>query len=176
MDRDQVIALMRSGTKIRFGRLNGDHTLGTIVKVNGVRAKVRQEEERTHHRIGTEWNVPFGLIHPLEGTIVPPAAIRPPAASAVKLPINDGWLHQNAHALHILDGIYASLSPENLTCDGEAPRHAIMARKAVLDRQKAAVFILLERQMDETECYEAVKRLEELEEQNRIAGIVNGDM
>ena len=56
------------GMKVFFGRPNGEKTLGTIVKVNRKKCKVRQEESRgfyKNHPVGTVWVVPFSLISPV---------------------------------------------------------------------------------------------------------------
>lgn len=165
MDRNQCYNMI--GKPVRFGRTYGEQTLGTIVKVNPSRCKVRQDEERGGRRIGTLWNVPFALIHPADGSALP----APAAPKVEPFVVNDYWVRQNGHALHILDGIYAGLSPENLTCDGEASRSSIIARSAQLHREMKAVFVLLGRDLSEEDCFAACTRLEELEKQDQIAGI-----
>lgn len=45
------------GDRVRFGRQNGEKTLGIIMKVNGRTVKVRQEEARGQHPVGLIWNV-----------------------------------------------------------------------------------------------------------------------
>lgn len=59
-----------TGMKVFFGRPNGEKTLGTVIKVNRKKCKVRQEEQRgmyRDHPIGTVWTVPFSLISPVDG-------------------------------------------------------------------------------------------------------------
>ena len=53
------------GTPVIFGRALGEKTRGTIVQLMRTRVKVRQEEERGVHRVGTLWKVPFQLVSPL---------------------------------------------------------------------------------------------------------------
>lgn len=167
MDRNQCYAMI--GKPVRFGRTYGEQTKGTIVKVNPSRCKVRQDEDRQGRRIGTLWNVPFALIHPADGSVLP----APAEPKVVPFVVNDFWVRQNGHALHILDGIFAGLSPENLTCDGEASRAHVQHRLAQLNREKQAVYVLLGRELSEEDCYLACTRLEELEKQDQIAGIVH---
>lgn len=45
------------GDKVWFGRENGQHTMGEVVKINPTRIKVRQLEERSHYPVGTVWTV-----------------------------------------------------------------------------------------------------------------------
>ena len=57
------------GMKVYFGRSNGEKTLGEIVKINRVKIKVKQIEERgtqRDHRVGTIWTVPPSLCTPAE--------------------------------------------------------------------------------------------------------------
>jgi hypothetical protein len=60
---------LKIGQKVFFGRPNGEKTLGTVVKVNRKKCKIRQEEQRGQykdHRIGSVWTVPFSLIFPVD--------------------------------------------------------------------------------------------------------------
>jgi hypothetical protein len=53
------------GEKVIFGRKRGERTKGTVIKVNRVKAKVRQDESRgtmKSYPIGTVWTVPFALM------------------------------------------------------------------------------------------------------------------
>ena len=62
------------GQRVYFGRGRGEQTLGEIVKINQVRAKVKQLEGRGMHRIrpvGTIWTVPFSLMTPAESDAKP---------------------------------------------------------------------------------------------------------
>lgn len=55
--------------QVRFGRNNGQQTLGVIVKVNRTTVKVRQLEARgvhKNHPIGSVWKVPKSLCTPVE--------------------------------------------------------------------------------------------------------------
>jgi len=61
MNRDEI----KVGQKVYFGRANGEKTLGTVLKVNRAKCKIRQEEQRgiyRDYRVGTVWGVPFNLM------------------------------------------------------------------------------------------------------------------
>lgn len=160
------------GTKVIFGTENGAHTQGTVLKVNRVMAKVRQDEARNSRPIGTMWNVPPRFMKTLDGkfvdsdwNIVDQSPISNPISTSNGNPDEmpeDGWIHGHDHELHILNGIYANLSPENLTCDGECSHTQVQQRRAILMRKMAAVEILMGRKMSETVCYNAIQRLNEL--------------
>jgi hypothetical protein len=56
------------GDKVLFGRTFGEKTLGEIVKVNRVKLKIRQLENRgtfRDHAIGTVWTVPPQFCQPV---------------------------------------------------------------------------------------------------------------
>ena len=52
------------GDKVIFGRKHGETTLGTVMKINPKRLKIRQDESRgtmRNYRVGTVWTVPPSL-------------------------------------------------------------------------------------------------------------------
>ena len=63
------ISEARVGMKVFFGRINGEQTLGEIVKVNAKCAKIRQLEQRGVGRVpaGTIWRVPYYFVSSAEG-------------------------------------------------------------------------------------------------------------
>ena len=52
----------KPGEQVIFGTPNGAKTLGTVIKVNRKRCKVRQDEARNSRPVGTVWNVPPQLM------------------------------------------------------------------------------------------------------------------
>jgi len=65
MERSEI----KTGMRVYFGRKNGEKTLGTVVKVNRSKVRIRQEESRGTYRdysVGTLWNVPFSLVWPVD--------------------------------------------------------------------------------------------------------------
>lgn len=64
------------GDNVYFGRGQGERTLGTVVKVNRAKLKVRQDESRGTHRtypVGTVWTVPPSLCTKVGGAVATPA-------------------------------------------------------------------------------------------------------
>lgn len=134
----------REGDKVVFGRRNGESTLGTVVKVNQTRAKIRQDQERGQqktHLVGTVWDVPFALIRPVEGGhVVDPAEAPLPA-----------FMSQEDYAVvQAIDAIYCALSPENLTCDGECPHGEVQRKLRELRYKLQCLFKALGRPVSET--------------------------
>ena len=64
--------------------------------------------------------------------------------------------------------IYANLSPENLTCDGELSGRAVIEKRAGLMRKLNGLFNAFGREVDEVEIYE-------WEKQRRAAFNTHGD-
>jgi hypothetical protein len=98
------------GDLVTFGRPNGEQTEGRVVRVNAASVIIEQTEQRGVSRIreaGTKWRVHPSLVRLVGGASVAPA---PKAARS------------EADLIAALRRIEASLSPENLYCDGERPR------------------------------------------------------
>jgi len=53
---------LKIGSKVVFGRTNGEQTKGEVVKINQKTLKIRQTETRSKHPIGTVWSVPHSLV------------------------------------------------------------------------------------------------------------------
>lgn len=159
------------GTKVIFGTDNGAKTKGTVVKINRVKAKIRQDEVRNSRPIGTVWGVPPSFIQTEDGKFVTDdwdivdnrADVFMQKSSDEDTMPSQLWMSQHQHEIHILSEIYSNLSPENLTCDGELPQSNIKQRFRELQRKLDAVFVLMDRRMSETVCWECKKILPTLE-------------
>lgn len=145
--------------QIIFGRPNGEKTLATIVKINKSKLKVRQEEARGKHPVGTVWTVPPELCTTKDGNPIEDAtALTSVAKSGMP---SEWWIRQHKHELEVLANIYAGLSPENLSCDGEASRSYIREKSALLNRKLKAMFVVIERELDEYTTYQCLDLLRE---------------
>jgi hypothetical protein len=151
------------GMRVYFGRTHGEQTLGEIVKLNNLAAKVKQLEERGrngNHNVGKIWGVPYSLMKPVGNVAVAVAPVTPapvtPAPVAVKkpLPENHFLSGEDFHILQAILSCYASLSPENLSCDGEASAAHVRQRGSELRRKLNALFNAYGRTVDENEVYE----------------------
>jgi len=134
---------LKVGDKVYFGRSHGEQTLGEVVRVNRVKIKVKQLESRgtyKAHAVGTLWTVPVRLL--TKAVDSGPAMSKPvtPARPEVEI-------------MRDIVGIYSSLSPENLSCDGELPRSAVARRAAALNARLRACFTELGRRVSEDEAY-----------------------
>ena len=131
------------GQTVRFGRRNGEQSLGEVVKVNAKSVKVKLLEARgVHkaHRVGGIWRVHPSLCSPCDGEAVAPAPKR-----------------DEAKILGDIAGVYGALSPENLHCDGEISRTAAMRKYRRLQRELRALFTELGREVSECESF-AIER------------------
>ena len=156
----------RIGLKVRFGRKRGEKTLGEIIKLNDKSAKVKTLEDRGYserHFVGQVWGVPYSLMEPAEGQTATPAA------PVKREPIKYNPFDPNNGLYELILGVYSGLSPENLTADGELPRHAVNARRAELNRKLRGFAIALGRDMSEDEAYEWYRSKQEYQRANRQA-------
>ena len=122
------------GMKVMFGRRNGQQTLGEIVKVNPKKLKVKQLESRgvyKNHPIGAIWGVPKSLCTPVSDSLVGERGV---GKTFTPKPVSK---RSDAEIIQELQGIECGLSPENLSCDGEASRTHIMRTYRRLNRRKA---------------------------------------
>lgn len=104
----------RIGDIVEFGRPNGEKTEGRVIRVNAASVTIEQTEARGVSRIreaGAKWRV-----HPSLVRLVGAASAAPAPAPAPKA------VRSEADLIAALRRIEASLSPENLYCDGERPR------------------------------------------------------
>ena len=126
------------GDIVKFGRPNGEKTLGKVVKVNKTRAKIEQLEARGTQRVRAAgvWNVPFSLIELADGIEAEPKAPR-----------------TRDEILADLQRIECQLSPENLFCDGERPVSQARRIERQLNRERAALVRELGREPTTNELY-----------------------
>ncbi len=108
------------GDKVLFGRSHGEKTVGTVIKINPTKLKVRQDEPRGIHPVGMEWGVPPSLCTHLGGP-------EPTKRSETEI-------------LKDIANVYGSLSPENLSCDGELSLTAVTRRRASLKARLQTLF------------------------------------
>lgn len=134
---------LKVGDKVYFGRTHGEKTLGEVVKVNRVKLRVKQLEQRgtlRDYKIGTLWTVPVSLCSPADGS-----AAAAPTPAKPKLP--------EAEVMHQIRRLYSMLSPENLHMDGEISRTAAARRGRAINRELRACFQELGREVSETEAF-----------------------
>lgn len=136
------------GMKVMFGRRNGEKTLGEIVKVNPKKLKVKQLESRgvyKSHPIGSVWGVPKSLCTPVDDMFVGEKGVgKSFTPSGVWTPSTVGekgvGKRTDAEIIAEIQGIECGLSPENLSCDGEASRaHIRRTYNRLMARKKACI-------------------------------------
>lgn len=141
------------GDKVRFGRSHGEQTLGEVVKVNPTKLKIKQLEQRgtsKAHPIGTIWTVPPSLVRLADGvSALADGPITDPADDSISSIIDD----EDHAILEAIGVIYNHLSPENLSCDGEAPLNFIRTRQAKLNSKLRHLFAAFGRPVSEAAYY-----------------------
>lgn len=146
MQRNQL----RVGQQVYFGRENGERTLGKIIKLNPMKAKVETLENRGNGRgsaVGAIWTVPYSLLYPADGAN--PEVIQVKPAELTYTPFD----HINNLILEAINAVYSGLSPENLTADGERPISQVRSLRTRLERQLRGLFAAYGRNVSEEEAF-----------------------
>lgn len=138
--------MFKVGDKVIFGRTHGEQTNGTVVKVNPTTVIVAQDEVRGTFRtrdVGTKWKVPFNLVRLAEGPAANTNEVAAPKAKRAESEI-----------MRDIIKVYASLLPENLTCDGELRGAAVARRASALRARLRDLQAEMGRKVSEDECWE----------------------
>lgn len=153
----------RVGMVVEFGRQNGEWTKGEVVKINPTKAKIKTLETRGSGRgcaVGTVWSVPYSMMRSASGVsredfptaFGPPGVVKSVSLADVPFPYNP--FHEDNLIMEAVVAIYNRLSPENLTCDGEKPRHQVVADRNRLERKLSHLFQALGRPVSESVAYQ----------------------
>lgn len=162
---------MKVGDRVRFGRGQGERTLGKIIKMNQETVKIEQLEERGTQKsypVGTIWKVPYSMVEPADETEAPAGfnsgTRRPSVPNLANEPLEAHVFMDpiDEHILLAISAVYANLSPENLTQDGEAPRHYVEQRRKKLLKQLDLLQKAYGRPVDELAVYDWQQKMEEL--------------
>lgn len=142
----------RPGMQVYFGRNNGEQTLGEVVKLNRMKAKVKTLESRGNGRgsnVGTEWSVPYSMMEPADAAS---AGVLTMASTREHLTY-DPFAYIENLILEAILSCYSGLSPENLSMDGETSLRHITTTRARLERQLRGLQAAYGRQVGETEVF-----------------------
>jgi len=143
----------RIGTKVYFGRENGERTLGEIVKLNPTKAKVKALEQRSNGRgstAGAVWGVPYSML--TLAVVGVGSAPFPAPKEKVEL-VYKPFDHIENLILEAILSVYIALSPENLSADGELPFSVVVPKRNALNRQLRGLNSAFGREVDEAEVY-----------------------
>lgn len=147
-DKEMLREDCEIGMVVEFGRENGEWTKGEITKLNRMKAKVKTLEQRGNGRgshVGAEWGVPYSMMRPVGGKTT--------SIADEPIPYNRFQDHAEQCILEAIVATYSQLSPENLTCDGELPRHVWMARQSKLNSRLQSLFKAFGRPVSESVAY-----------------------
>jgi hypothetical protein len=129
--------MFKVGDTVLFGRTNGEKTRGRVTKVNSKSYKVTTLESRgtrSQYTSGGSWRVPHSLVWHDS-----------PSMSTT-------YRRAEKEVLNDIGSVYASLSPENLHCDGEISHSAAMAKARGLNARLKTLFKELGREVSEYEA------------------------
>jgi len=154
----------RKGMLVVFGCENGEKTIGKVVKLNQKTARIETFEDRgSRTKAGQTWRVGYSLIEPHNGDVSNMPMSKP---EPIKFSPFD---YVTAHLMAAANIIYGQLSPENLSCDGEASYAHMKATSARCNRQLKGIFSALGREVDETECWQFCEEQRKWEQERQRA-------
>lgn len=123
------------GDIVSFGVGRGEQTLGKIIKINRVRAKVKLLEARRsskkHWPVGAIFSVGYGYMKLSD--------LDPHDKPEPKKPVLKSGHRKEQEILEDFQKIECAVSPENLYCDGELSKRQAQAKYARLMRQRKAL-------------------------------------
>ena len=145
----------RINMPVLIGRTNGLKTKGQIIKLNPQTAKVRTLESRNNFMMGTIINVAYALMYPMsarnsvqnQSNDLPVKVAQSSVQADADVPLTFSAV-DNA-ILKAINECYSELSPENLTCDGEANPVFVKQRYNKLHNQLNHLFAAFGRQVSE---------------------------
>lgn len=146
MERHEV----KVGMQVSFGRHEWDQTSCKVIKCNAVKCKVATTAGRGKHPAGSIWNVPYSMLNRVDAggkTIMPEPKPKEPITYNVFMP------HEDKLMMEAILSIYGHLSPENLTCDGEASRGHIRMKSMELNRKLKYLIAALGYDVSEEDAY-----------------------
>ena len=143
--------LFNVGDRVYFGRPNGEKTLGEVVKVNRKTYKVKTLEGRgrSGRGMGVIWGVPESLMSAAPGSSRP---AKPATRTRRQKARTPAPLRSKAALLSLISDVDCQLSPENLSCDGEASAAHVRRTAKVLNAKLDALYRELGRKVAEGEA------------------------
>lgn len=140
------------GLVIVFGRKHGEKTKGKVIKCNLQTAKIQTIEDRgSRTKAGDIWNVPYSLMEKYKGSEeIPEIKSKPKREPLV---YNQFQEMNEVYICLAIEDVYFQMSPETLTCDGEASRAHVAKRSRLLAGRLNHLFAALGREVTEEEIY-----------------------
>ncbi len=155
--------------EVYFGRENGEKTLGKIVKMNPTKAVIETLENRGNGRgaaTGAQWRVPYGMLIPKNGAAVTPVVPQTNLQKIALLSYSIFMGIQN-QLMEVLLQAYSELSPESLTCDGEASQEHIRNTRIKCAQVIKGVTIALGFEVSESEVYQWHRNKQKFDDEQR---------
>lgn len=143
------------GMEVWFGRGKGEKTRGVVEKMGPSKAKVKTLEARGVQKTspaGAIWTVPYSLMTPVGAG---PATVPVHDSNGSRIGYTSEKIafrpfdHVENMIMAAIVMVHCRLSPENLTCDGELPRHQVLANQQCLLRQLRGLEMAMGRKVTE---------------------------
>lgn len=152
------------GTEITANS-RGQIITGKVEKINRTTCLITVTGGNTRFKIGGKVKCPFSIITvpfkcgdrgiELTADVASGSVVDTPKTPHV---VDKWWIQGHANLLVLLGGIFNELSPENLSCDGEASRASINHRLREINMRRHAINTLIGRNIDETEYHDIMAK------------------
>jgi hypothetical protein len=144
----------------------GQIITGKVEKINRTTCLITVTGGNTRFKIGGKVKCPFSIItvpfkcgdrgieltnFVASGSVIAPTS-KPPFVA------DKWWVRSNANLLVLLGAVFSDLSPENLSCDGEASAAWINRRRREINARYTNICNLIGRDIDETEYYDIMEK------------------
>lgn len=136
----------------------GQIITGKVDKINRTTCVIIVTGGNTRFKIGGKVKCPFSIITaPFKcgdrGVEITADVAMGSAVNTTKPPlaVDKWWIQSNANLLVLLGSVFSDMSPENLSCDGEASAAWINKRRREINARYTSICNLIGRDIDETE-------------------------
>jgi hypothetical protein len=144
---------------VTFPDTKGTMLEGIVHKLNPKKAHVKITKGNHRFTVGMVICVPYRLLGVGDyGQGIATPYVPAQATPSVPFTPSAFWVTEHAMELMMLDNIFGQLSPENLCGDGEIPRWRVEEKRKQLHRELNAIYVLLGREIDETQHYEIMDK------------------
>jgi hypothetical protein len=153
---------VKVGKEYSFGRQDWDQTPCIVLKLNSVRCKVQIKQNRGSYPAGSIFNVDYSMLRTIGSKDADIVAKKEP------MEYNPFMPHADKLIMEAILSVYGELSPENLTCDGEASRQHVRAKSIELNRKLKYLIAAIGQDVSESDAYSWYESQRKYEKEHEI--------
>jgi hypothetical protein len=160
-----TIKTLSIGTEITANS-RGQIITGKVEKINRTTCLITVTGGNTRFKIGGKVKCPFSIItvpfkcgdRGIELTADVASGNGGQPMPKAPLSVDKWWIMANANLLVLLGRVFNDLSPENLTCDGEASVAWVQKRRREINARYTSICNLIGYDLEEAEYYEIMDK------------------